>query len=243
MTIPARTIRGATVLVTGANRGLGAALVTAALERGAARVHAAMRDPRPHPDPRVRVVRLDLRDRDQVRDLPTGVERLDLLVNNAGIMVADDLDDPEVLERHLAVNLFGPLAVTAALLPRLEASGGSLVNVLSLASLSAVPTIPAYSISKAAALALTQAQRTLLAPRGVRVHAVLAGPVDTEMVRDLPLEKAVPADVARAVFDGVEAGQDDIFPDPMSAPLAAGWSAGAAKTLERANAALLAAGV
>ena len=236
-------IRGRSILVTGANRGLGHALVAEALARGAGHVHAAMRDPHPHPDPRVTVLRLDLLDHDLVAAVAARIDRLDLLVNNAGVMLADALDEPAVLEHHLTVNLFGPLALTTALLPQLERSGGAVVNVLSLASISAVPTIPAYSISKAAAFALTQAQRTLLAPRGVRVHAVLAGPVDTDMVRDLPVPKTAPADVARGILDGLAAGEEEIFPDPMAATIASGWATGATKTLERANAALLTAGV
>ena len=79
----------------------------------------------------------------------------------------------------------------------------------------------------------------LLASRGVRVHAVLAGPVDTEMSRDLDVPKAAPASVAQAIFDGVAGGEEEIFPDPLSASLAPGWSAGAVKALERGNAALL----
>jgi NAD(P)-dependent dehydrogenase (short-subunit alcohol dehydrogenase family) len=98
---------------------------------------------------------------------------------------------------------------------------------------------PAYSISKAASFSLSQAQRALLAPRGVRVYAVLAGPVDTEMSRDIDIAKAPPESVARAIFDGLAAGDEEIFPDPLSAPLAPSWTDGAIKALQRQNAALL----
>ena len=111
--------------------------------------------------------------------------------------------------------------------------------MLSLAALASLPAIPAYSISKAAALSLTQATRASVASRGVRVHAVLAGPVDTEMSRDLDVPKAAPASVAQAIFDGVTNGAEEIFPDPLSASLAPSWPAGAVKALERDNAALL----
>jgi NAD(P)-dependent dehydrogenase (short-subunit alcohol dehydrogenase family) len=104
-----------------------------------------------------------------------------------------------------------------------------------------VPLTPAYSASKAAAFSLTQPPRALLAGRGVRVHAVLTGPVDTDMVRDLDIPKTSPASVASAVLDGVEAGEEDIFPHPMSQTLAEGWRDGVAKALERQNAALVAA--
>ncbi|ETK33652.1 SDR family NAD(P)-dependent oxidoreductase [Microbispora sp. ATCC PTA-5024] len=229
------------VLVTGANRGLGRALVDEALRRGAARVYAGTRQPLAHPDERVTTLNLDVTDEAGIRAAAKSVEALDVLVNNAGQSVYDDLADPALLERHLAVNLFGPYAVTQAFLPQVTRARGAVVNVLSLASLASVPVMPAYSISKAAAFSLTQSLRALLAPRGVRVHAVLAGPLDTDMSRDLAIPKAAPASVARAIFDGVDAGEEEIFPDPMSASLAPGWAAGGVKALERENAALLAA--
>ena len=101
-----------------------------------------------------------------------------------------------------------------------------------------MPLTPAYSISKAAAFSLTQSLRALLAGRGVRVHAVLTGPVDTDMVRDLDIPKTSPESVASAILDGVENGEEEIFPDPMSESLAESWRSGAAKALERQNAAL-----
>ena len=114
--------------------------------------------------------------------------------------------------------------------------------MLSLGALASLPMMPAYSISKAAAFSLTQSLRAMLAPRGIRVHAVLTGPVDTDMTRGLEVPKATPDSVARAIFDGVAAGEEEIFPDPMSASFAPGWAAGAVKMLERGNAALLGAG-
>ena len=102
-----------------------------------------------------------------------------------------------------------------------------------------MPLIPGYSISKAAAFSLSQSLRALLASRGVSVHAVLAGPVDTDMSRGLDIPKASPESVARAIFDGVDNGEEDIFPDPMSQSMADSWRSGAAKALERQNAALV----
>jgi short-subunit dehydrogenase len=103
----------------------------------------------------------------------------------------------------------------------------------------ALPLIPAYSISKAAAFSLSQSLRALLAGQGVRVHAVLTGPVDTDMSRGLDIPKASPESVARAIFDGVQKGEDDIFPDLMSESMAESWRSGAAKALERQYAALV----
>lgn len=232
-------IDGKTVLVTGANRGIGEALVTEALRRGASRVYAGTRQPYTHPDSRVTPLPLDITDEEQVRAAAAQVGPLDILVNNAGVFLFDDLTDDGALEQHLAVNLFGTNRVIQAFLPALTASGGSIVNNVSVASLAPIPLTPAYSVSKAAVFSLTQSLRMLLAARGVRVHAVLMGPVDTDMVRDLDIPKTPPQSVAQGIFDGVENGVEDIFPDPMSATFADDWQAGPAKALERQNAALL----
>ena len=228
-----------TVLVTGGNRGIGLALVEEALKRGAKRVYAGSREPLVHSDRRVTSLTLDVTDAAQIQEAVDKVESLDVLINNAGIAFYDDLSDRSALEQHLAVNLFGSYGVTRAFLPLLTRSGGALVNNLSLNAFAPMPVIPAYSISKAAAFSLTQSLRALLAGRGVRVHAVLPGPVDTDMSRDADIPKASPESVARAIFDGVEKEEEDIFPDPISAPMAESWRGGAAKALERQLATLV----
>jgi NAD(P)-dependent dehydrogenase (short-subunit alcohol dehydrogenase family) len=130
--------------------------------------------------------------------------------------------------------------VIQAFLPLLTRSKGAVVNNLSVNALAPLALIPAYSISKAAVFSLTQSLRVLLAGQGVRVHAVMTGPVDTDMTRGLDIPKAAPATVARGVFDGVENGEEEIFPDPLSASLAQSWRGGPAKALERQYAAMLA---
>ena len=229
------------VLVTGAGRGLGQALVEEALRRGAKRVYAATRQPFTHPDDRVTRVIMDVTDQAQIEAAAERVAPLDILINNAGVSLPDALSDRVALDRHLAVNLFGTWGVTEAFLPSLTQSGGRIVNIISLSAFAAVPVLPAYSASKAAAFSLTQSLRALLARRDVKVHAVMPGPIDTDMVRDLPIPKAPPESVARSIFDGVENGDEEIFPDPLSETMAASWRTGAAKELERQNAALLAA--
>jgi len=233
------TITGKTVLVTGANRGIGRALVEEALRRGAKQVYAGTRQPLAHPDPRVTGVTLDVTDAAQVQAAAQQVGSLDILINNAGIALYDDLSDRAPLERHLAVNLFGTYGVTQAFLPALTRSRGAIVNNVSLAAIAPLPITPAYSVSKAAAFNLTQSLRILLAERGVRVHAVLTGPTDTDMNRGFDIPKAPPEAVAQAIFDGVDNEEEDIFPDPVSAAMADGWRGGVAKAFERENAALL----
>jgi NAD(P)-dependent dehydrogenase (short-subunit alcohol dehydrogenase family) len=227
------TITDSTLLITGANRGIGRGLVDEALARGAARVYAATRRPLDHPDPRVTPIDLDITAPERVRRAAERIPDLDILVNNAGVAVPDALDDRDALERHLAVNLFGTYDVTRAFLPHLLRSGGAIVTNLSVNGFAPVPVLPAYSVSKAAAFSLTQSLRTLLAGRGVRVHAVMTGPVDTDMVRDLDIPKATVASVARGVLDGVEKDEEEIFPDPLSAELADGWRGGMVKALAR----------
>ena len=106
-------------------------------------------------------------------------------------------------------------------------------------ALAPLPLTPAYAISKAAAFSLTQSLRAILAGRGISVHAVLTGPTDTDMTRGFDIPKASPESVARAIFDGIENGEEDIFPDPMSQSIAEGWRGGVAKTLERQYAGLV----
>lgn len=229
-----------TVLVTGANRGIGRALVDEAVSRGAKRVYAATRQPFPHPSPRVTSLTLDITNAAHIQEAVKKVESLDILLNNAGIAVYDDLSDRSALERHLAVNLFGTYAVTQAFLPLLIRSRGALVNNLSAAALAALPVIPAYSVSKAAAFSLTQSLRALLAKHGVRVHAALTGPVDTDMTRGFEIPKTSPQAVAKGILDGVEQDDEEIFPDPMTQPMAESWRNGAVKAMERQQAAFVA---
>ena len=232
-------ITSTAVLVTGANRGIGQALVAEALSRGAKRVYAGTRQPLAHPDERVTPLTLDVTNPAQIQAAAGQVESLDILINNAGIQPFDDLSDPAALEQTLTVNLFGTYRVSQAFLPSLTRSRGTIVTNVSLAALAPVPFAPASSISKAAAFSLTQSLRLLLARQGVSVHSVLTGPTDTEMTRDLDIPKASPESVARAIFDGIENGEEDIFPDPLSQALAEGYRGGVAKQFERQNAALV----
>ena len=232
-------IKDKTILITGANRGIGRALVDEALRRNAKRVYGASRQAFSHSDERVMPLILDVTNAAQIKQAVDSVRVLDILVNNAGVDSHDDLNDRAGIDRHLAVNFFGMHAVTQTFLPLLARSQGSIVNVLSLAGLASVPFSPAYSISKAAAFSLTQSLRALLARQGVRVHAVFPGPVDTDMTRGLEIPKASPEFVAHAILDGIERDEEDIFPDPMSGSIAEGWRNGATKGLERQFAAYM----
>ena len=227
------------ILITGASRGIGRALLDEALRRGAKRVYAGTRGPLSHADPRVTAVKLDVTSAGDIGRAVASIASLDVLVNNAGIAPYDDLSNPEILEHTFAVNLFGVLNVTRASLPLLKRARGAVVNHLSMVALAALPLIPAYSISKAAALNLTQSLRALLAGDGVRVHGVVLGPVDTDMNRGFDIPKATTESAARGIFDGLERGEEEIFPDPASQSVAEGWRNGTAKALERQFAAFV----
>lgn len=233
------TIHDKTVLITGANRGIGQALVTEALDRGARRVYATTRQPLDNQHPRVTNLIIDVTDPTQVRAAAEQVDALDLLINNAGYAGYDDLSDRGVIDQHLAINLFGTRAMIDAFTPALACSRGAIVNILSVTALAPMPLIASYSISKAAAFSLTLSLRAILARQGISVHAALLGPVDTEMSRDLDIPKAAPESVAHAVFDGFDNDEEEIFPDSDSAAMAGSWRTGAVKDLERRSAALL----
>ena len=222
-----------TVLITGANRGVGEALVKEALNRGAKRVFAGTRGALTNTNPRVTPLTLDVTNTSEIQRAVGQVADLDVLINNAGIGFADDLSDLEVIQKHLNVNLLGLLKVTQAFLPLLTRSKGAIVNILSVTSVAPFPVIPGYSISKAAALSLTQSLRALLTRQGVSVHGVILGSVDTDMTRGYDIQKVSPESAAVGIFDGVEEGEEDIFPDPTSRTLADGWRDGIAKAFER----------
>jgi NAD(P)-dependent dehydrogenase (short-subunit alcohol dehydrogenase family) len=229
-----------TVLITGSNRGIGRALVDDALRRGVQRVYAATRGAALQiADKRVIPLMLDVTNVAQIQQAADQIGALDVLVNNAGVAIYDDPSNIDTIEQQLSVNLFGILKVTRAFLPLLKRSKGAIVNNLSLAALAPLPIIPGYSMSKAAALNMTQSLRALLAGRGVSVHAAILGPIDTDMNRGFDIPKAAPELAARGIFDGLEQGQEEIFPDPASQSVAEDWRAGVAKALERQFAAFV----
>ncbi len=229
-------------MITGSNRGIGRALVEEALRRGAKRVYAAARSLFQHRDARVTPLMLDVTNAAHIQQAAREIDSLDLLMNNAGIAIYDDLSNLDVIEQHFAVNFFGPLNLTRAFLPALKRAGGAIVNNLSLVGLAALPVIPAYSISKAAAFNMTQSLRALLAGEGVTVHGVILGPIDTDMNRGFDIPKASPASAAAGIFDGLEREEEDIFPDPASQSVAEAWRSGAVKGLEHEFAAFVAPG-
>jgi NAD(P)-dependent dehydrogenase (short-subunit alcohol dehydrogenase family) len=221
MTKTSTRIEGRIALVTGANRGIGRALVDALVERGAKKVYAAARRPQAvRAGERVVPMRLDVTNAEQIRAVAESAFDVELVFNNAGIAFTQGLAGETVLDRarsEMEVNYFGPLQLLQQLAPTLARNGGgAVINVGSAAGLSNVPFMATYSASKAALHSLTQAARVLFAAQGTAVFGVYAGPTDTDMVRDLAMPKTSAREVALAILAGIEAGDEDIFPDPFA---------------------------
>jgi NAD(P)-dependent dehydrogenase (short-subunit alcohol dehydrogenase family) len=219
----AQRIEGAVALVTGANRGIGRALVEALLRKGVRKVYAAARNPEALQgleDERVVLLQLDVTDADQIRAVVEAVSDVELVFNNAGVVLGRGIAESTVVDgarREMEVNYFGPLQLLHHLAPTLARNGGgAVINVGSAAGLTSLPFVPTYSASKAALHSLTQAARILLGARGTSVFGVYAGPVDTDMARGLPFPKTPAPAVASAILAGLEAGEEDIFPDPFA---------------------------
>ncbi|SFW92262.1 SDR family oxidoreductase [Amycolatopsis australiensis] len=220
-------ITGAVALVTGANRGLGRQLAAALLERGAAKVYAAARNPESVDLPGVVPLRLDVTDPASIREAAKAAGDVTLLVNNAGSSTgASLLDGPlDDIKLEMDTHYFGTLAVTREFAPILERNGGGAVlNVLSVLSWTTAPPVAAYSAAKAAAWSLTNALRLELASQKTQVTALHVGYMDTGMAKHVDGPKNDPKLVAGAALDGVEQGRFEVLADDVSRKVRAGLS-------------------
>jgi NAD(P)-dependent dehydrogenase (short-subunit alcohol dehydrogenase family) len=211
-------IDGSIAVVTGANRGLGAALSEALLERGAAKVYAAARRPESITDPRLVPIRVDLTDPDSIAAAARHAQDATLVINNAGISTRTPiLGDEAGLRQELEVNYLGPIAVARRFAPVLAGNGGgALVNVLSVLSWVTLPVTAGYSAAKSALWSATNALRLTLAEQDTLVVAVHVGYMDTDMAAAITAPKANPTAVADATLDAIQAGQHEVLADDLS---------------------------
>lgn len=218
-------IEGSIALVTGANGGIGRALVLELLRRGAAKVYVAARDPGAlqgllAQSDKLVPLTLDLTRPEQIAAVGAAASDVNLLINNAGMAAftgALSAEDLAGAREEMEVNYFGLLGLTQALkgAPAMR-SGGAIVNVLSFLALVTLPVAGTYSASKAAALALTRTLRAELKAREVQVLGVLPVQVDTPLGAPLPEPKLTPQDVATGTLDALEAGAEEVFPGALS---------------------------
>lgn len=207
-----------TVLVTGANRGMGREYVAQLLDRGVTKIYAAARDPRTIDveDARVVALGLDVTDAASIAKAAEIASDVSVLINNAGIVRGASVLHPDSagLRAEMETNLFGPLAMASAFADRIAASSGAIVNVASV--LAWLPVGASYSVTKAALWSATDSMRLELGPRGVQVVGVYVGLVDTDMGAFADGPKSDPADVVRQVLDGIESGADEVLADEMT---------------------------
>ena len=220
-------IKESTALVTGANRGIGKAFAYALLERGAAKVYAAVRDVATVTDPRVVPIQLDVTAPERVAAVARELDDVQVVVNNAGVLhVGAPLSaSRDIAWLELETNYLSLISMTQAFAPVLERNGGgAFINVLSVFSWVATPLISTYSASKAAAWSFTNAARIELRRQGTQVVAVYAGPVDTDMAAAFDFEKIPAATVATSALDALGADEPEAAVDDYSRTIKAGLS-------------------
>ena len=239
-------IRDKVVLVTGSNRGIGKSFVEKALELVAAKVYATARNTEGLADlaaanrDRVVLLNLDICSKEQVDAVAAAAQDVNVLINNAGAggggaIVAANNEAPKRME--MDINYFGTMKMSVAFAPIVKANGGgAIVNILSISGLCSFAFAPGYSASKAAGHSLTQALRAELAKQNTLVIGVYPGPIDTDMAKHLPFDKASPESVATHVFNALATGEEDVFPDPFSVEFARQLRLDS-KAVEKANAA------
>lgn len=220
-------IDGAVALVTGANRGLGAAFAGGLVAAGA-KVYGGARDPESITTPGVIPVRLDVTSSADIAAAVAACGDVTFLVNNAGVSTDTTTLAPDAIdqfEHEMATNVYGPLALTRAFAPVLAANGGGAVaNVLSVLSWVSMTTTAVYCATKAAAWSVTNSLRLDLRPQGTLVVGVHCGFLDTDMTAGLEVPKLAPSSVVEQTLDAVRAGRYEVLADDLTVAVRAGLS-------------------
>jgi len=244
--MPSVSVKDKVVLISGANRGIGKSFAVQALEMGAKKVYAGSRDESQLAEliakygDKIVPLTLDVTNQDHIDAAAAAAGDVEILINNAGMGgggPAVNNPNPDGQRMEMKVNYFGMMNLSSAFAPILKANGGgAIVNILSVAALSSFAFAPGYSASKAAGRSLTQALRVELGGQNTLVAGVFPGPVDTDMAKNVPMDKVSPDSVAVHVYEEIAKGSEDIYPDPFAVQFAKGVQADA-KAVEKANAA------
>lgn len=218
-----------TVVVTGANRGIGKALVAALLKRNVGKIYATARNTgqiKNFADERIIPIALDITKPEQILAVAEEASDTDLLINNAGVAEYATIlgGSRSLMERDMNTNYYGTLDMMRAFVPVLERKTSSAIaNVVSIVAFVNFPTLGGYCASKAALYSITQGARIELKHKGISVHSINPGPIDTDMGKGGDGEKTSPEETARNILDGLEADEADIFPDPIGRAMFDTW--------------------
>nr|WP_316641988.1 SDR family oxidoreductase [uncultured Roseateles sp.] len=219
----------ATVLITGANRGIGLAFAREVLARGARKVYAGARDPASITLPGVEAIRLDVTNPEDVAAAAQRAGDVTVIINNAGIAITGGFlaeGGIEAARRQMETNYFGPLRLSQAFAPVLAANGGgAILNVLSVASWISSPLLATYGATKSAAWSLTNGLRHELRAQGTQVLGMHMGFVDTDLTRGFDMPKTTPEDVVKRALDALEDGADEVLADEITQQVKRGLSA------------------
>ncbi|MGD0886840.1 MAG: SDR family oxidoreductase [Thermodesulfovibrionales bacterium] len=219
-----------TIFVSGANRGIGKSIVEALLKQPVIKIYAAARNVKDVPkfgDTRVVPVRLDITDLDLIKKAVDQAQDVDLLINNAGVATSTSVisGEPDMIKYDMNVNYFGTLNMIRSFVPVLEHRGiGAIANIISIVGLASMFVSGGYCASKAALFSATQAMRAELKAKNISVYGIFPGPIDTDMARNFDMPKTSAQVAAENIVKGIIAGQEDIFPDPMSSQVGELWA-------------------
>ncbi len=230
------------IFVSGTNRGIGKAIVDGLLKRKVKKVYAAARkiDQLAWKDARVVSIELDITSSQQIKQALAHAQDVNVLINNAGALSAGSVltATEQDIMRDMQVNYFGTLNMIRAFEPVIEKNGpGAIANLSSVVGLASMYQAAGYSASKAAIFSASQALRAELKNKKISVHTVFPGPIDTDMARDFNFSKTSSEVAAENIIKGIEAGNEDIFPDPFSVEIGGSWSKDP-KAVERSFAAM-----
>ncbi|MBL1279014.1 MAG: SDR family NAD(P)-dependent oxidoreductase [Fluviicola sp.] len=233
-----QTLKDKVILITGANRGIGKSLVKASLEKGARKIYATSRNLSKMPnfgDDRVETLELDITDNAQTLKVAEKTKDVEVLINNAGVLSQGNVLEGEIsaVENDMKVNYYGTINMMRAFAPILEKNAPSkIVNIVSIVAYSPLPSLAGYSASKTALYSATLSVRTELAKKGVTVHAINPGAIDTDMNKGSEWDMPAPDGIAKIILDKVEAGELDIVPDEMGLGMFNAWKEAPSKLAE-----------